>query len=121
MSKSETLCKQSRAKMKRTRRSGYKPRLPHHGRGGSKHVGRTRIKLAKIIGESLGIKCEPEELQPAGGRQRNNTTIYDGYAWEVFAYNDGRKFVAGSFDTMTECVKAGRVKLEGGEILADYA
>jgi len=83
-------------------------------------VGRTRIKLAKIISESLGIKCEPEELKPAGGRQRNNTTIFDGYAWEVFASNDGRTFVAGSFFTMTECVKAGRVKLEGGEISADY-
>ncbi|MFZ9091905.1 MAG: hypothetical protein ACO3FE_17655 [Planctomycetaceae bacterium] len=106
--------------MKRTRRAGYKPRLPHHGRGGSKHVGRTRIKLAKIIGESLGIKCEPEELQPAGGRGRNNTTMYDQYAWEVFAYNDGRKFVAGSFFTMTECVKAGKVKLKDGEISADY-
>ena len=94
--------------------------MPHHGRGGSEHVGRTRIRLAKIISESLGIKCDPEELRPAGGRQRNNTTIYDGYAWEVFANNDGRLFVAGSFDTMTECVKAGRVKLEGGEISADY-
>jgi len=106
--------------MKQTRRAGRKPRLPHHGRGGSKHVGRTRIKLAKIIGESLGIKCEPEELEPAGGRGRNNTTMYDQYAWEVFASNDGRTFVAGSFFTMTECVKAGKVKLEGGEISADY-
>ena len=83
-------------------------------------MGRTRIKLAKIISESLGIKCEPEELKPAGGRQRNNTTIFDGYAWEVFAHNDGRTFVAGSFDTMTECVKAGRVKLKDKEISADY-
>jgi hypothetical protein len=101
--------------------AGRKPRLPHHGRGGSEHVGRIRIKLAKIIGESLGIKCEPEELRPAGGRQRNNTTMFDGYAWEVFAYNDGRKFVAGSFFTMTECVKAGKVTLKDGEISADYA
>ncbi len=106
--------------MKRTRLAGRKPRLPNHGRGGSEHVGRIRIRLAKIIGESLGVKCEPEELQPAGGRQRNNTTQYDGYAWEVFADNDGRTFVAGSFDTMTDCVKAGKVKLEGGEISADY-
>lgn len=106
--------------MKRTRLAGRKPRLPHHGRGGSEHVGRTRTRLAKIIGESLGIKCESEELKPAGGRQRNNTTQYDGYAWEVFADNDGRTFVAGSFDTMTECVKAGKVKLNQGEISADY-
>lgn len=106
--------------MKQTQRARRKPRMPHHGRGGSEHVGRIRIRLAKIIGESLGIKCEPEELQPAGGRQRNNTTQFDGYAWEMFANNDGRKVVAGSFDTMTECVKAGRVKLERGEISADY-
>jgi hypothetical protein len=107
--------------MKRNRHARRKPRLPHHGRGGSEHVGRTRIRLAKIISESLGIQCEPEELKPAGGRQRNNTTRYDGYAWEVFANNDGRTFVAGSFDTMTECVKAGKVKLSKGEIVADYS
>ena len=97
-----------------------KKRLPHHGRGGSRHVGRLRIKLAKIITECLDVICEPEDLQPAGGRQRNNTTIYGGYAWEVFcATKTGLSFVAGSFSTMTECVKAGRVSLDRhGEINA---
>lgn len=93
--------------------------MPHHGRGGSKHVGRIRIRLAKIISESLGIICKPEDLMPAGGRQRNNTTIYDGYAWEVFArHENGVTFWAGSFCTMTDCVKAGKVSLKAGEISA---
>ncbi len=70
--------------------------------------------------ECLGIVVEPHELRPAGGRQRNNTTVYDGYAWEVFADNHGRTFVAGSFDTMTDCVRAGKVALSHGEIVAEH-
>jgi len=96
-------------------------RKPHHGRGGSQHVGRTRIRLAKIISECLGIVCLPEELRPAGGRQRNNTTEYDGYAWEMFASNEGRTIVAGSFDTMTNCVKAGKVTMMDREISAHWS
>ena len=97
----------------------WRQRLPHHGRGGSEHIGRTRIRLAKIISECLGIVCEPEDLKPTGGRQRNNTTLHDVYAWEVFArHENGLPFVAGSFDTMTDCVKAGRVSLNRGEISA---
>ena len=84
------------------------------------NVGRIRIKLAKIISDCLGVDCYPEELQAAGGRQRNNTTINDGYAWEVFSTKDGRAFVAGSFYTMTDCVKAGFVIMENGEIEAHY-
>lgn len=83
-------------------------------------IGKTRIKLAKIISECLNITCEPEELRPAGGRQRNRTTLHDGYAWEMFAHNDGKPIVAGSFDTMTECVKAGKVSMHKGEISADF-
>lgn len=102
-----------------TRRS--RSRQPHHGRGGSRHVGRVRIRLSRIISECLGWDCEPEDLQPAGGRQRNNTTMSDGYAWEVFtSTQSGHIVVAGSFDTMTDCVRAGRVTLSRGEIQADW-
>lgn len=94
-------------------------RLPHHGRGGSEHVGRTRKRLAKILEECLGIVCEGEDLRPSQGRCRNNTTIHDCYAWEVFAMTkSGHPFIAGSFDTMTECVKAGAVEMKQGEISA---
>ena len=92
-------------------------RLAHHGRGGYEHVGRVRIRLAKIISDSLGIVCEPEELQPARGANRTNKML-DIYAWEVFAHNNGKKFIAGSFNTMTECVKAGKVTYSHGEISA---
>ena len=81
-------------------------------------VGRIRIKLAKIIAESLGIVCEPGDLKPAVGRQRNNTTVYDAYTWEMYARNGKIGFHAGSFDTMTDCVKAGKVRLYKGEIYA---
>ena len=99
------------------KRGGY---LPHHGRGGYRHIGRVRIKLAKILNECLDVICEPEDLSPSGGRQRNNTTTYDGYAWEVTCRRKAVdvQFWAGSFDTMTDCVKAGKVSLIDGEISA---
>ena len=79
-------------------------------------VGKTRIKLAKIVSECLGIECKPEDLQPAKGANRTNKML-DIYAWEVFAkHHNGVPFVAGCFETMTECVKAGKVYLHKGEI-----
>jgi hypothetical protein len=79
-------------------------------------VGAIRIKLAKIVSECLGINCQPEDLQPATGANRTNRSL-DIYAWEVFArHHSGVPFVAGAFETMTECVKAGKVYLFRGEI-----
>lgn len=79
-------------------------------------IGKTRFKLAKIVSESLGIDCQPEDLQPATGANRTNKRL-DVYAWEVFArHHNGVPFVAGCFETMTECVKSGKVCLIKGEI-----
>jgi hypothetical protein len=80
-------------------------------------VGKTRIKLAKIVSDSLGIDCQPEDLQPASGANRTNKSL-DIYAWEVFARHRDSDvpFVAGCFETMGECVKAGKVCLIKGEI-----
>ena len=84
-------------------------------------IGRTRIKLAEILCRDLKVECFPEDLHPAGGRARNRTSTYDMYAWEVYCHKQGVPFVAGSFDTMTECVKVGRVGISDGEIFADYS
>ena len=79
-------------------------------------IGKTRIKLAKIVSDSLNIDCQPEDLRPATGANRTNKML-DVYAWEVFArHRNGVPFVAGCFETMTECVKAGKVCLIKGEI-----
>lgn len=80
-------------------------------------VGKTRVKLAKIVSDSLGIDCQPEDLQPASGANRTNKSL-DTYAWEVFARHRDSDvaFVAGCFETMGECVKAGKVYLIKGEI-----
>ncbi len=79
-------------------------------------IGATRVKLAKIVSESLGIDCQPEDLKPATGANRTNKAL-DIYAWEVFARrHNGVPFVAGAFETMTECVKAGKVYIHKGEI-----
>lgn len=79
-------------------------------------IGRIRVRLAKIVSDSLGIDCQPEDLQPATGANRTNKRL-DVYAWEVFArHHNGVPFVAGCFETMTECVKSGKVCLIDGEI-----
>ena len=81
----------------------------HHGRGGSQHIGRVRIRLAKIISRDLGIDCKPEDLKPATGSYRTDWR-QDVYRWEVFSKTkSGLPFVAGCWDSMSDCVKAGSV------------
>lgn len=84
-------------------------------------IGRTRIKLARMISEQFEVNCKPEDLHPAGGRARNRTSSFDMYAWEAFASTKtGHPWVAGSFSTMGECVKVGKLKIIRGEICPDY-
>lgn len=91
-------------------------RKPHHGRGGSRHIGRTREKLAKILSECLGLDCDPSDLRPATGRNRTDRSL-DIYCWEVFTKTkSGMVFVAGCWETMTECVQSGKVGCKDGEI-----
>jgi hypothetical protein len=89
---------------------------PHHGRGGSRHIGRVRIRLAEILSECLELDCQPEDLSPTQGRYRIEKG-WDIYSWEVFTRTKtGLTFVAGSWDTMTDCVKAGKVSISEGII-----
>jgi hypothetical protein len=93
-----------------------KVKQPHRGRGGSRHIGRIRIRLAEILSESLNLDCQPEDLSPTQGRYRVDKS-WDVYAWEVFTQTKaGLTFVAGSWDTMTDCVKAGKVSISKGVI-----
>jgi len=82
-------------------------------------VGKTRVKLAKIVSDCLGLDCHPEDLQAARGAWRTDKRL-DVYAWEVTTNRrgSGMPFWAGCFDTMTDCVKAGFVHLHDGEIYA---
>jgi hypothetical protein len=92
---------------------------PHHGRGGSRHIGRVRIRLAEILSECLGLDCQPEDLSPTQGEYRVNKS-HDIYSWEVFTQTKaGLTFVAGSWDTMTDCVKAGKVSISDGIISSE--
>ena len=82
-------------------------------------MGRLRIKLSKMLYRDLKIECEPEDIQPANGRNRNLTSMGDVYAWEVFGTKNGVCIVAGCFETMTECCKRGMyLTLNHGEISA---
>lgn len=80
---------------------------PHKGRGGSRHVGRTRIRAAKILSDALGWEVFPEEIKPATGSWRTDWRL-DVYRWELFTYqnrNPKLPFIAGCWDTLTKFVK----------------
>lgn len=84
-----------------------KKRLVHHGRNGSKHVGRLRIKAAKILSAGLGWEVDPSDIRPATGRWRTDWRL-DVYRWELFSYIDGntnRPFAAGCWESLTEFVR----------------
>lgn len=77
-------------------------RNPHRGRGGSKHVGRLRIRAAKLLSENLGFRVHPEDIVPTTGAYRTNTW-FDGYSWEVFSQDaNGRPVVFGCWETLTK-------------------
>jgi len=77
---------------------------PHHGRGGSHHIGRLRIKAAKILTENLGFEIRPEEICPLTGSWRTDTR-HDIYRWELFSHKNGVPFVAGCWSSLTDFVK----------------
>ncbi len=79
----------------------------NHGRGGSRHVGRLRIRAAKILSAGLGWEVFPDEIQPVTGSLR--TCIYhDVYRWELFTLmqrNPNMPFVAGCWSSLTDFVR----------------
>lgn len=89
-------------------------RNPHHGRGGSRHVGRVRIAAAKILNDAIPeISFNPEGISPATGRHRTDWR-QDVVRWEVFAYrkNSDVRWAGQSWQRLTEFVhnaKAGGV------------
>ena len=78
-------------------------------------IGATRIKLAEIVSKCLGVECTPNNLYPAKGAWRTDVRL-DVYRWEVVATKGNIPFVAGCWDTMTDCVKAGAVHCVDGVI-----
>ena len=48
-------------------------RQPHHGRNGSRHVGKLRIRAAKILNANFPEwDVRPEDIKPATGRWRTD-------------------------------------------------
>ena len=90
-------------------------RSPHHGRGGSRHIGRVRVAAAKIISDSLGMDVLPEDIVPASGRYRTDWRM-DTFRWELQTPSAW----AGCWETLTSFVKASRrlggCHISGGEI-----
>ncbi len=78
-------------------------------------IGATRIKLAEIVSKCLGVECTPNDLYPAKGAWRTDVRL-DVYRWEIVATKGNIPFVAGCWDTMTDCVKAGAVHCVDGVI-----
>ena len=74
------------------------PRLEHG-------PGRTRIKLAKLLEEALGVEVHPGVLDPElGGARVNNRGTMRGSGWVAL---DGGTRSLSSWHTMTECVRKG--------------
>lgn len=94
-------------------------------------VGKTRIRLAKLLQENfpisgggLALTWEPENLYPATGSYRTNINI-DCCRWEGFAQHyrpDGSYFHAvavHSYSTMTELLKSKHLQiLSSGDVAA---
>ena len=90
-------------------------RQPHHGRGGSHHIGRVRIELAKLLTKELGFQVEPTDLYPATGSWRTDVRL-DVHAWE---WMDGVHPSAGCWDSMTKFLKEAKklgCHIEDGEL-----
>lgn len=79
-------------------------RMPHRGRGGSHHIGRVRIALAKFLTEQLGVPVDPEDCIPATGAWRTDTRL-DVHAWELMVNNGSACVQAGCWDSMTKFLK----------------
>lgn len=94
-------------------------RKPHHGRGGSRHVGRLRIAAAEILNKALPeVHFEPDDIVPATGRCRSDWR-QDIYRWEVFARYKPPLTIAWagqSWQTLTEFVRNAR---NGGKVTID--
>ena len=89
---------------------------PHHGRGGSRHVGRIRIAAAKILNKAIpDIQVDPEDIFPATGRHRTDWR-QDVYRREVFARRGRMPWVAQSWQRLTEFVSNANA---GGKVIVD--
>lgn len=83
-------------------------RMPHHGRGGSRHIGKTRIAAAKLITQYTDLDVKPEDIQPATGRCRTDWR-QDIYRWEIFTKTKlGCNWVGASWQRLTEFVRETR-------------
>jgi hypothetical protein len=82
--------------------------MPHHGRGGSRHIGRFRIAAAKLITQYTDLDVSPEDIKPVTGSYR--TSIYhDVYRWEVFTKKKiGHVWVGASWQRLGEFVQETR-------------
>lgn len=80
-------------------------RRPGTGKGGTRHVGRLRVRAAAILSEHLGWNVQPEDIRPATGAWRTNAQ-FDVYRWEVFTRTStGLNVVAGCWYSLTEFVR----------------
>lgn len=79
-------------------------------------IGRTRLKLVKVLQRDLNLKCDPADLDV----NRQRTDKNDQARWEGFAKEEGRpgRTFIHSYSTMTECAKSGVVWIDQHEICA---
>jgi len=85
------------------------------------HVGRIRIKAAKILAKQFPEwDVLPEDISPASGRNRTDWRL-DIYRWELFTRTKtGLPIVLGSYDKLTVFVANAKygIQHDGHEIWA---
>lgn len=78
---------------------------PHHGINGTKHVGRLRKQVSKILKTTLNLEIKPDRIYPATGSYRT-CRYHDVYRWEANGRDESGSIVSfGCFDTMTVFIK----------------
>lgn len=84
-------------------------RKPHHGHGGTHHVGRSRIALAKLLNRVFPEwDVQPEDIKPATGRSRTDWRM-DIYRWELFTRTKtGLPVVLACWETIGDFLKGCR-------------
>ncbi len=79
--------------------------MRNRGKGGSRHVGRTRIEAAKLLTMYTDLDVRPEDIKPATGRYRTDWR-QDTYRWEVFTRTkSGMVWVGGSWQRLGDFVR----------------
>lgn len=84
----------------------------------TKGIGRTRIKLARMLSEATGHVFLPEKLYPTKGWERSSRAWHnDSFRWTAIPERGTGGRALDSYATMTDCVRYG-IEIQDDEVFA---